>query len=100
MAQSNNNLPAQTTTVESKPINRSVADIEADLDSTRERLTATLGQLQTALQPANIAQRQMERVRDFYTDEYGAVRGDRVAATVGAVVALVVVRRAWRRFRA
>lgn len=74
---------------------RTPAEIEADMNATRERLTATLTQLQDTVQetfaPRNIMHRQLEKVRGYYIDEYGAVRPERVAKTVGAVVAVVVV---------
>lgn len=70
---------------------RTMAQIEADMEATRERLAATVGQLQEALSPKNIAHRQLEKVKGFYVDEYGAVRPESVAKTVGVVVATVVV---------
>lgn len=70
---------------------RTMAQIESDMDATRERLTETINQLTEALQPKNIMNRQVAKVKGFYVDEYGAVRPERVAATVGAVVAGVVV---------
>lgn len=70
---------------------RSIAEIESDMDATRERLAETIGQLTEALQPKNIIHRQVETVKGFYVDEYGAVRPDRVAMTAGAVVGFVVV---------
>ena len=70
---------------------RTMAQIESDMEATRERLAATLGQLQEAIQPKNIAHRQLEKVKGFYVDEYGAVRPESVAKTVGVVVASVVV---------
>ncbi|MDQ1245990.1 MAG: hypothetical protein QG597_357 [Actinomycetota bacterium] len=70
---------------------RTMAEIESDMDATRERLAETITQLQEALAPKNIMNRQVEKVKSFYVDEYGAVRPEKVAMTVGAVVAGVVV---------
>lgn len=70
---------------------RTVAEIESDMEATRERLAETITQLQEALTPKNIMNRQVEKVKSFYIDEYGAVRPEKVAMTVGAVVAGVVV---------
>ncbi len=81
---------------QAQPAPRSMADIESDMDATRARLSATLDELKFAAQPKNIANRQIQKVKSFYTDEYGAVRVDRVAMTVGVVVGLLVVRRVWR----
>lgn len=83
--------------VKAKPAPRSIEDIESDMAATRERLSSTLDELKVAAQPKTIANRQIEKVKDFYTDDYGAVRADRVAATVAVVVGLIVVRRTWRR---
>ncbi len=82
---------------EPQPVQRSVAEIESDMDATRARLAETLNDLKVATQPKNIINRQVEKVKDFYVDEYGAVRIDHVAVTVGVVVGLIVVRRTWRR---
>lgn len=70
---------------------RTMAQIEADMDATRERLASTINQLQTELKPGNLARRQVAKVKAFYVDEYGAVRPERVAGTVGVVVVGVVV---------
>lgn len=100
-------LPADSAKLEKKkpevvkgtaqPAPRSLADIESDMDATRARLTATLDELKVAAAPRNIADRQVRKVRAFYVDEYGAIRVDHVAATVGVVVGMIVVRRVWRR---
>lgn len=70
---------------------RTAAEIQSEMEATRERLTETISQLQEALQPKNIMNRQVEKVKSFYVDEYGAVRPEKVAMTVGVVVAGVVV---------
>lgn len=84
---------------EAKPKPRTLGQIETDLGETRERLVQTLGELQTALKPGNIAKRQARKVRDFYIDDEGEVRVDRVAGTAAVLVSLVAVRRAWKRAR-
>ncbi len=80
-----------------QPAPRSLADIESDMDATRARLSATLDELKVAASPKNLADRQVRKVREFYVDEYGALRVDHVAATVGVVVGLIVVRKVWKR---
>jgi hypothetical protein len=82
---------------EPQPAPRSMAEIESDMDATRARLAETLDELKVAASPKNIANRQVQKVKDFYVDDYGAVRIDHVAITVGVVVGLIVVRRTWRR---
>jgi hypothetical protein len=102
-------LPAGSAHVEAKkqapevvkptaqPAPRSVADIESDMAATRARLAGTLDELKVATNPKNIADRQIRKVKDFYVDDYGAVRVDHVAVTVGVVVGLIVVRKVWKR---
>ncbi|MBK6762671.1 MAG: DUF3618 domain-containing protein [Micrococcales bacterium] len=80
-----------------QPVQRSIAEIESDMEATRARLAATLGELKVAAQPKTILNRQAEKVKGFYVDEYGAVRIDHVAITVGVVVGVIVLRRTWRR---
>ena len=80
-----------------QPAPRSLADIENDMDATRARLSQTLDELKVATSPKNIADRQVRKVKAFYVDDYGAVRVDHVAITVGVVVGAIVVRRVWKR---
>ena len=82
---------------EPQPVQRSVAEIESDMDATRARLADTLNELKVATQPKNILHRQTQKVKDFYVDEYGGVRIDHVAITVGVVVGVIVLRKTWRR---
>lgn len=76
---------------------RSVAQIQSDMDVTRQRLMSTLDELKVATSPKNIARSRVEKVRDYYVDEYGAVRPERVAKTaaivVGSIVAIKVTKR-------
>jgi hypothetical protein len=99
-------VPAQSTdstkkksaeVVKAQPAPRSVDEIEADMAATRARLSETLDELKVATNPKNVANRQLQKVKDFYTDEYGAVRVDRVAGTVAVVVTVVIIRRSWKK---
>ncbi len=81
----------EVATTDTKPPARTMAEIEAEMAATRERLATTVGQLQEALQPKNLLRLQVEKVKGYYVDEYGAVRPERVAGTVGVVVVSVVV---------
>lgn len=88
-------LPAEPTAskpieVQTRPANRTPADIEAEMDATRQRLATTVEQLKEAVTPSNIAKREVERVKAFYVSEDGAVRYDHVAITAGVVVGTVV----------
>lgn len=80
---------------------RSVAEIEADIEGSRAHLVETITELQVAVKrtfdPQRIIAVQVTKVKTFYVDEYGGVRPERVAITVGVVVGVVVLRRVTRR---
>lgn len=71
------------------PPERSLDEIESDLDATRARLADRLDELQAYVSPKNVAQRQLDKVRGVFVDEYGGVRPDRVLMAAGVVVAIV-----------
>lgn len=79
---------------------RSIAEIEADIAVSRENLLKSIEQLEGAVKetvdPRRIVYVQIGRVRAFYIDEYGGVRPERVAATVGVVVGVIVLRKITR----
>ena len=75
---------------------RSPTEIEADLDRTRARLSATLDELSEQLTPRELARRGGQAVKArFVAPETGKIRRGPVAAAVGgiglAVGALVAV---------
>jgi hypothetical protein len=72
---------------------RSIGQIEADMEATRERLNRTVTELQDTVSPAAIKQRMVDRVHDFYFDEYGGIRPARVAMTAAVVLGLAFLRR-------
>lgn len=80
---------------------RSVAEIEADIEASRERLVETVGQLQVAVKetvdPRRIVAVQITKVRSFYVDEYGGVRPERVILTVTVIVGVLALRKIKRR---
>jgi hypothetical protein len=78
---------------------RKPADIEADLDATRERLVGTITELEDRVNPSKVAKRGSNKVKDFYVGSDG-VRWKNVALTAGAVIGgLVAVRMASRTVR-
>ena len=79
---------------------RSIAEIEADMATTRARLAATVNQLEDRVKPANVARRGIDTVKGFFVDEYGGVRPERVAVVVGGVVGVLLLRRGWRSWSA
>ena len=65
---------------------RSPAEIEADIDRTREQLAATLDELSDRLTPRNMARGAGRMVKAQFVDvESGKVRAGRVAAVAGGV---------------
>ncbi len=71
---------------------RKPAEIEADLDATRQRLVGTITELEDRVNPSKVAKRGTNRVKDFYVGSDG-VRWKNVALTAGAVVGgLVAIR--------
>ena len=71
---------------------RTPAEIEADLDATRERLVGTITELEDRVNPTKVAKRGSNKVKDFYVGSDG-VRWKNVALTAGAVVGgLIAIR--------
>jgi len=68
---------------------RSPAEIEADIERTRQRLADTLDELSERLSPRAVLRRGNSVVRGAFVAEDGSVRGDRAALTAGAVLTAV-----------
>ncbi len=69
---------------------RSPAEIEADIDRTREHLAATLDELSDRLTPRNLARSGGRIVKAQFVDvETGKVRAGRVAVVAGGGVAMI-----------
>lgn len=75
---------------------RPAAEIAADIAATRDRLVSNLDELTERSQPEKIAEAQLARVKSFYLDEFGGIRMDRAAKTVGIVLALAVLRKLFK----
>jgi hypothetical protein len=73
------------------------AQLEAEIASARSDLASTIEQLRSETTPQALAHRGINKVKGFFTDEYGGIRPDRVAIVAGAVVGLVVLRGISRR---
>lgn len=79
---------------------RSVADIQADIARSREKMVTALGDFVEEMQPKNIARRGFEEAKAFVAEDIKAVRAqfkddygwrmDRVLAVGGAVLGIVV----------
>lgn len=72
---------------------RTAAQIEADLDQTRTRLSEHVAALQSATSPQALTARGAAKVRGVFFDEFGGIRPERVAMTVGGVLAFLLLRR-------
>lgn len=70
---------------------RSVAEIQAELDATRDRLAGRIDDLQEYVTPKNVMNRQVDKVKGVFVDEFGGIKPDRVLIAAGVVVGLVVV---------
>lgn len=77
---------------------RTPAEIEADIERTRERLAGTVDAIAERVKPANVARRGAESAKAQVVDESGSLRASRVAVLAVAVVAAAGLV-AWRRSR-
>ena len=82
------------------PPPRSMDEIEAELQATRDRLAGRIDDLTEYVKPANIVERQKAKLKGVFVDEYGGIKPDRVLMAAGVVVAVLglgVLRRRRRR---
>ena len=73
----------------SKGNKQSVAQIEAELKVTRERMSNTVASIEDYVRPANFASRGLGKVTGFFKNDEGTARPERIAAAVAGVVGLV-----------
>ncbi len=92
------NAPAGLEARPPKAPPRSAEQIEADIESTRDRLAGTVDEIVERVKPANIAQRAAASAKAQVLEPDGSLRSDRVAIVTG-VVMVVVVFSVWRRRR-
>lgn len=67
----------------------SAKKIAADLDATREQLAKDVADLESYLKPAQVASRGMQKVTDFFVDENGQVKPERLAIAGVALLGLI-----------
>lgn len=73
---------------------RTPEQIQAEIEETRARLAENLDQLKAETAPRALLDKAKAKVQGVFVDpETGEVRRERVAAVVGGVVAIVLVRR-------
>ena len=77
---------------------RTPAEIEAEIERTRQRLAGTVDAIADRVKPANIARRGAESAKAQVVDKRGQVRTGRAAGVAAAAVAVVGLL-VWRRNR-
>ncbi len=80
-----------------KAPSRSYAEIQADLEAQRARLSSTVDQIAERVRPEAIAQRGMDKARGAFVHPDGSLRIDRVAMVLGFVALLITYRVRWRK---
>jgi hypothetical protein len=88
---------AQDVTEAPKAPSRSYAEIQADLEAQRARLSSTVDQIAERVRPEAIAQRGMDKARGAFVHPDGSLRIDRVAIVVGFVALFITYRVRWRK---
>jgi hypothetical protein len=88
---------AQDVSEAPKAPSRSYAEIQADLEAQRARLSSTVDQIAERVRPEAIAQRGMDRARGAFVHPDGSLRMDRVAIVVGFVALFITYRVRWRK---
>lgn len=88
---------AQDVTEAPKTPSRSYAEIQADLEAQRARLSSTVDQIAERVRPEAIAQRGMDKARGAFVHPDGSLRIDRVAIVVGFVALFITYRVRWRK---
>jgi hypothetical protein len=67
----------------------SISQIEAELQAARESLTQTAGSISDYVRPANVAARGLGKATQFFVNESGDVRPERVLAAAAAAIGLL-----------
>ena len=84
-----------TASTPDKPVGeaKSVEQLEAEIQAARTRLAGTVDELHIRTAPAEVARRQVQSLREKFTEatrtETGELRTERVAALAAAAVALL-----------
>jgi hypothetical protein len=77
---------------------RTPAEIEAEIERTRQRLAGTVDAIADRVKPANVARRGAESAKAQVVDDRGQIRTGRAAGIAAAAVAVVAFL-SWRRNR-
>lgn len=84
---------------ETAPDPRTQAQIEADLEATRDRLAGRLHNLAAYVTPKAVVQRQVDKAKSVYVDEFGGIRPTSVLVTAGVVIGYLAIHALRRRRR-
>jgi hypothetical protein len=68
---------------------KSAEQIMAEIDARRERILATVGELQSFANPANVANRGLAKAKSFFVTEEGKPRSERIAAAAAGAIGLI-----------
>lgn len=75
------------------------AELQAEVTAAKAALDQAVADLRAGVAPQAIAERGIEGVKGWFTDEHGGLRPDRLAIVAGAVVGLIALRALARRRR-
>ena len=68
---------------------KSADQLMADIDARRARILGTIGDLQDFAQPANVANRGLNKAMSFFMTEEGKPRPERIVIAVAGVLGLI-----------
>lgn len=69
--------------------NLSSDQIASDLEDTRKKLAETVADLEDYLKPSQVANRSLQKVTNFFVDENGQVKPERLAIAGAALLGLI-----------
>lgn len=73
------------------------AQLQAEVAAARAQLDQAVADLKAGVAPQAIAERGIEGVKGWFTDEHGGLRPDRIAIVAGAIVGFIALRAITRR---
>jgi hypothetical protein len=83
--------------VDEKPPARSTAEIQSEIEETRQRLADNLSQLKAETTPKALFDKAKDSVTGVFVDHgTGEIRVERVAAVVAGVVGLIIIRKGFK----
>ncbi|WP_331272098.1 DUF3618 domain-containing protein [Motilibacter aurantiacus] len=83
--------PPGTVSTSPHGVARSPAQIERDIEATRDRLAGTIDEISDRVKPANLVADAKAKVKAQFINADGSPRTDRIAVVGGAALAVVAV---------